>query len=125
MLANYLAELWGISLVIISFALLVRETHLKKLYASIETEDELFLWGVVCLVIGVAMILAYNVWVWQWQIIITLFGWASLLKGLVLLLMPGLMKSCTKKMQSSALMPYCLVIALIIGLVITYLGFTA
>lgn len=125
MLVNYLAELWGICLVAISLALLIKERHLKKLYASVESEDGLFLWGVVSLVIGVSMVLAYNVWEWQWQIIITLFGWASLLKGLTLLFLPDMVKSWTKKMETWPYLSYCLMASLLIGLTITYLGFTS
>ena len=125
MSVNFLAELWGICIVVVSFALLVRESHLKKLYASIESEQGLFLWGVISLVIGVSMVLTYNVWVWQWQLIITILGWISLIKGLALLLMPESVKKYTKKMETSQYVPYALVIAVIIGLVITYFGFTA
>ena len=40
-LSNYLAEIWGISLVVISLAFLIKEKHLKRLFAAIETEDNL------------------------------------------------------------------------------------
>ena len=86
MLSNYLAEVWGISIVVVSLALLINEKHLKQLFASLETENSFFLWGFISLVIGVSMILAYNVWAWNWQVIITILGWLTLIKGLILLL---------------------------------------
>jgi hypothetical protein len=96
MLANYLAEVWGISIVVVSLACLIKDGHLKRLFASMETEDNFFLWGFISLVIGIAMVLAYNVWAWNWQIIITLLGWAALSKGLALLFCPEMMKKCAK-----------------------------
>jgi len=125
MLTNYLAEVWGISTVIIAFALLVKEKHLKDLFAKIETEESFFFWGLISTIIGVAMILTYNVWAWNWQVIITLLGWAALLKGLVLLFCPEYMKNWAKKMDNNQWLPVCLVILVFIGLIITYFGFTA
>jgi hypothetical protein len=125
MLSNYLAEVWGISIVVVCLALLVKDGHLKKFYASLETEDNFFLWGFISFVIGIAMILVYNVWAWNWQVIITLLGWAALVKGLFLLFLPETMKAWVKKINYQKWMPVWLVVLLIIGLVITYLGFTA
>ncbi len=123
-LINYLAQVWGISTVIITFALLINGRHLKRLFAALETEESFFLWGFISLVIGVAMILAYNVWDWSWQIIITLLGWAALVKGLFFLFCPEFMKKWAKKMNNDWLSVW-LIILLLIGLAITYYGFTA
>lgn len=122
---NYLAEIWGITIVVVFLALLIKPKHLKRLFAEIENEASMFFWGIISLVIGLAMILAYNVWAQGWQIIITILGWLSLLKGLHLLLMPEHAKAWTKKLENAPLLPYALVIGVIIGLVITYLGFTS
>lgn len=124
-LSNYLAEVWGISIVVVSLALLAKEKHLKRLFASIEAEENFFLWGLISFVIGIAMILAHNVWVRNWQVIITILGWAALVKGLFILFLPETMKLWTKKMENKQWVPIMLVIALFVGLVITYLGFTS
>ena len=123
--SNYLAEVWGISIVAVSLALLIKEKHLKRFYASIETEENFFLWGLISLVAGVAMVLAHNVWVQNWQVIVTLLGWISLIKGLFILFFPELMKRCTKKLENLQLFPIILLISIFIGLAITYFGFTA
>lgn len=122
---NYLAEVWGISIVVISFALLANEKHLRSIFAKIETDESLFVWGFISLIIGIAMILAYNVWAQGWQVIITVLGWLALIKGLVLLFLPEQMKKWAKKINIQKWMPFYLVVLIIIGLVITYFGFTA
>src|SRR5271157_4062533 len=99
-LVNYLAEVWGISIVVISFACLIKNGHLKRLFASLETEDNLFLWGMMSFVIGLAMVLAYNVWEQSWQVIITILGWLALIKGLLLLLAPEFMKKKAKMVEN-------------------------
>ena len=122
---NYLAEVWGISTVIISLALLIKDKYLKYLFESFEKDESFFMWGFISTIIGVAMILAYNIWVWNWQIIITLLGWSSLLKGLFLLFCPELLKKWAKKINNQQWLPVWLLVLLFIGLIITYLGFTA
>ncbi|MCX6722281.1 MAG: hypothetical protein NTY04_03800 [Candidatus Staskawiczbacteria bacterium] len=124
-LVNYLAEIWGISIAIVSLALLIKEKHLKKLFAAVEAEDDLFMWGLASLVIGLGMILSYNVWAQSWQVIITILGWVSLIKGLCLLFTPELAKKWTKKLETSSFLPYVLFAGVLIGLVITYFAFTA
>ncbi len=125
MLSNYLAEIWGISIVVISLAFLVKEKHLKRLFSAIETEENLFCWGFVTFVIGAAMVLSHNVWDKNWQVIITIFGWASLVKGLSFLFFPEFVKKMAKKMENQQWLPIALVVAVFIGLALTYLGFTA
>ena len=125
MLANYLAEIWGISITVVSLALLIKERHLKRLFASLETEDNLFSWGLISFVLGLIMVLNYNVWAMNWQVIITVLGWASLLKGLFLLFMPEFCKKYAKKLENAPILPFALLLLLIIGLAITYLGFVA
>lgn len=124
-LSNYLAEVWGISIVVVSLALLIKPNYLKRLFAEVENETTMFFWGMVSLVIGIAMILSYNVWEQNWQVIITILGWGSLVKGLSVLFLPELMKSWVKKMENQQWLPIALVIMVFVGLVITYLGFTA
>jgi len=125
MLSNYLAEIWGISIAIISLALLAKEKHIKHIFAKIETGESLFVWGLITFIVGVAMVLAYNVWVPSWQIVITILGWLTLIKGLTLLFVPEFMKKWTKKIENKQWMPIVLVVMVFVGLVITYLGFTA
>ena len=66
----------------------IKEKHLKSIFAKIDTEEGLFAWGLVSFVVGIAMVLSYNVWAWNWQIVITILGWAALVKGLFLLFFP-------------------------------------
>lgn len=124
-LSNYLAEIWGISITVVCFALLIKEKHLRRLFASLETEDNLFLWGLISLVLGIAMVLSHNVWTKSWQVVITILGWISLLKGLSLLFIPELTKKWVKMMENKQWLSIALVAGVIVGLIITYLGFTA
>jgi len=124
-LSNYLAALWGISIIVIALALFVKEKNIKRLFAKIENEESLFMWGFVTFIIGISMVLAHNVWIQGWQVIITIFGWLALIKGFFFLFLPELTKKWTKKMENQQWLPIALVVAVFVGLVLTYLGFTA
>ena len=124
-LANYLAQIWGIALVLIPLALLINPKYLKRLFVEVENDATMLFLGIVSLVIGLAMVLAYNVWAKNWQVIITLLGWGSLIKGLSTLFLPDYTKNCIKKMENASWIPYGLVVAIFVGLIITYFGFTA
>lgn len=125
-LSNYLAEIWGISIVVICFSLLIKPERIKKIFTEIENEASAFLWGFISFVIGITMILSHNIWVKDWQVIITLFGWISVIKGLSLLFLPNFLIKFTKKIEEkSSYIPFFLIIGVFVGLIITYFGFTA
>ena len=124
-LSNYLAEIWGISIIVVSLAILVKPKYLKRLFAEIENETTMFFWGIVSFIIGLAMILAHNIWAQNWQVIITILGWLALLKGSSVLFLPEYMKKLAKKMENQSWLPIALVVLVFVGLVITYFGFTA
>ena len=125
MTVNYLAEVWGISLVVIPLAMLVKEKYVKQLFTSVENDATFFFWGVISFLIGLTMILAFNVWSQSWQVVITILGWATLLKGLVVLFFPELAKKYARKIASQNWLPIALIVLVFIGLIITYFGFTA
>jgi len=124
-LSNFLAELLGISIVIISLSLLLKEKHLKNIFSAFEDDTKIFCWGAISVVIGVAMVISHNIWVKNWQVVITILGWISLVRGLFLLFLPELVKKGANKIKNAQWLPIALIVFLFIGLALTYLGFTA
>ena len=125
MLVNYLAQIWGISLVIIPLAMLVKEKYVKQLFESVEDDKKFFCWGITSFLIGLLMVLSFNVWSQSWQVVITILGWATLLKGLVVIFFPEIARKYARKIAGQNWLPIALVVLVFIGLIITYLGFTA
>ena len=62
----------------------------------------------------------------SWRVLITLLGWAALIKGIVLLIFPQAAVKWSRLFARSdqALLP-AVVIALVFGLVFAYYGFLA
>jgi uncharacterized protein YjeT (DUF2065 family) len=124
MTINFLAEVWGISIVVVSMAVLIRPKYLTALFAEIENEAKMFCLGLLSFVIGLVMVLTYNVWDTSWQVIVTILGWVTILKGLAVIFFPEPTKKMAKMMENSQFLPYALVALVILGLILTYYGFT-
>lgn len=121
--SSYLAELWGITMVVVSLALLIKPKLLGKLFEEVENEATISFLGVITFVIGLAMVLVHNIWVLDWRVSITLLGWLTLIKGLDLLFLPQRMRERWPKMKNWQ-RQLIFVSLLLAGLVLSYLGLT-
>lgn len=123
-LSLYLAKSWGIFIILICSALLIRRKDFKKMLRDINDGELYFLYGgIMALLIGVPHIIGHNVWAYDWRVIVTLLGWASLIKGIVLLFVPNLGIKFSKSMVISKFYDLALSIYLIIGVYLSYVGF--
>ena len=120
-----LAKLIGIPFLLIGLGFLFDRAHYNKVAKEVVSSAGLyFMSGVIAIVVGLAIVLYHNVWVSSWEVLITLVGWASLIKGVVRLLLPqwgmGVLKSWLK---NENLMTFFAVLILVFGAVLTYYGF--
>ncbi len=79
--------------------------------------------GVIAFGIGLAQVLSHNLWVADWRVLITLFGWAALLKGLMLLYFPKKILAVSKGITKTGLLQVILTIYLLAGIYLVYVGF--
>jgi hypothetical protein len=84
----------------------------------------LFLTGIPALVFGFLLVTFHNVWVMGWTVIITIFGWLGLIKGLLIFLFPGICPYVYRKMTASTgLMRGYAAFVLPVGVFFLLLGF--
>ena len=81
-----IAQFWGIYLVVFCILLLVKPKLLDQFFSFSEKKDNVISVSFVAIVLGIANIVLHNIWVADWRVIITLFGWIALLKGCTMLL---------------------------------------
>lgn len=124
-LSNFLANIWGLSFIIVALSLLIYQENIKRLFELAENEINLLFHGVFCSVVGITMILTHNLWVSDWRVIVTLLGWLILAKGVMLLFLPELSVNILKKMKNNQWISSALVAAVLLGCVLIYFGFTA
>ena len=90
-LTIYLARFIGLFLLIVSLSMFLdRDSIIEMATALIDDRALLLIVGLIALGIGLAIVVGHNVWSGgPMPILITLFGWSQLLRGLALLLLPA------------------------------------
>ena len=84
----------------------------------------LFLTGLVALVIGFLLVTFHNEWRVSWSVIITIFGWLALIKGVLILAFPGVFLKMSNAMQKGRkLFRAYAVFVLLLGVLFLLLGF--
>ena len=84
-----------------------------------------YLGAMVSLILGFLMISGYNVWVWHWSVVITIMGWAALVKGMFFLVFPTFTNKMIGKFLKTNLMGVVAPVCIILGLLLGYFGFVA
>ena len=86
----FLAKFWGWYFIIFFVLLLVYPKRIKQLFEYTKDEKFIIIMSFLAIIIGLLNIIAHNIWVSDWRIIITLFGWFALFKGITLFAFPQL-----------------------------------
>ena len=124
-LTIFLARLIGLFTVLLIAALLLRGSAMIQ--AAIADKPVMFTYAIISLALGLAMILGHNVWSGgALPVVVTLVGWLILAKGLLLLfLTPQGLTGFFERMQYGEHMYLYLTPSLVLGLYLTWAGFTA
>ena len=124
-LTIYLARLMGLSFVLLVSCILPRGNAL--IMATIADGPVMLVYASFSLAAGLAIILGHNVWSGgTLPVIVTLVGWLIFAKGLALLLVtPETWAALLEQMRYSEHSSLYYLPALIIGLYLTYAGFSA
>ena len=112
-----------ISLIYLSVAvgILIGKLKLDEMVESFEKSPGLiYLSGIFTLIIGMLLVTYHNIWVKDWIVLVTIIGWLTLIKGVLLIVFPqylSLFKSWYKNIRVWA------VVIIILGLLFGYFGF--
>lgn len=84
----FLAAFWGWFIIIFCVIFVFNPKRTSQLIKNLVHEKHLVLPAILTIVLGLVSVLLHNVWELNWQLIITVFGWSTLLKGIHLLAFP-------------------------------------
>lgn len=86
----FLAKLIGMSCVLVGIAMGIhKQAYLDMVTALVHDAPVSFVFGFILVAAGLALILGHNVWSGgAVPVIVTLFGWATSIKGLLFLFLP-------------------------------------
>lgn len=115
-----------IGLIYLSFGvgiLLNGSFYKKEIPKLLENTAYLILGGFLAIIVGVLIIDNHNYWVKNWTIVITLIGWIALIKGIMLLAFPTLVKIYKPLLNSENFYKILGPLVLVFGLIFTYFGY--
>jgi len=78
----FFARLWGSFFIIFGLLFIIT----RQLGKTIEmTDDKAFVisTGYITLLMGLVTVILHNVWVASWEVVITILGWSTLIKGIM------------------------------------------
>lgn len=124
-LTVFLARFIGLFTVVLVVAFLVRGS--AGVEAAVADGPVMLVYAIISLATGVAMILGHNVWSGgALPVVVTLVGWLILAKGLMLLFVtPEALQQIFDHMHYGEHYYLYLAPSLVIGLYLTWAGFTA
>jgi hypothetical protein len=119
----FLAKVIGLYLIISSIAIFVNANKFHTMLNEVITSPaNVFMAGIVTLIIGILLVVSHNVWLAHWPVVITIIAWLIFISGIIRLIFPGFVFDLFKKMNDRA----CYIIAaiaLLVGLYLSYFGF--
>ena len=124
-LSYFLAQLFGLTLAIYAVAMMQQPRLIRSMMKELgESAMVTTVFSFIAIMGGLAVVLTHNVWMLGWPVIITIFGWASLLKGITFLMAPKmLVKVGGGFYNTPGKTRLSLFVALIFGLYLAGIGF--
>lgn len=119
-----LAKVTGLFLVIMSMAVAFNMSKYDKMIKDYIKDPMMFYpYAVLSTIIGLVMIVLHSNWVAGWQVVVTLVAWAVFIKGLVGVVAPQVIVSIIKGFKDRVYYNLAILISLLIGVYLTYVGF--
>ena len=124
-LSLFLAKLFGLYFLIIGFLWALRGDVMSEIVKEFLANRSLvFLSGLLALTVGIAMVISHSVWEANWRGVITLFGYLSLIKGIVRTGFPGLPERVAMSLLEGNRTKAWIGIMILIGAYLTWAGFS-
>ena len=110
----FLAQFWGWLLVLTGAGVLIQsDSFLKSLDRLSDDKGFLLTSGYLALVIGLVTVLLHNVWSKDVTVLVTVFGWLSLIKGVVRLAFPKVMGMVAKWFQGQVVLTKIMLVVMV------------
>jgi vacuolar-type H+-ATPase subunit I/STV1 len=126
---DYLSRLIGLYCILVALSFMSRRQATVEAVTAILHDPSLMLvLGVVTLSAGLAMVLAHNVWSGGVRaVVVTVVGWITVMKGLLLLFLPADMEAglILRQLHYDQFFYLYMAISLAIGIYLTYGGFAS
>ena len=97
-----IARLIGPILLVAAIAMLANVKDMQKMaHEFLENRALIFFSGFLTMLAGLAIANNHNVWIMEWPVIITLFGWAMIIGGTIRIAFPSVVRSIGNAMMEN------------------------
>jgi putative exporter of polyketide antibiotics len=125
----FLSRLLGLFYILAAISMFLhKQTYVETVAALLQNPSVMFVVGIVTLLAGLAMVLAHNIWSrGAVAVLVTLIGWLALIKGLLFLFLPPQAEAevFLRVFHYGQLYYMYAAISLVLGVYLTYRGFTS
>jgi hypothetical protein len=95
----FLAKLIGPVMLVAAVSLLVHTKAYRAMAQEyLRSPALIYLSGLAAMTLGIAIVLNHNVWVANWPVLITVFGWLSAIGGAARIALPGQTRAFGERM---------------------------
>jgi hypothetical protein len=121
----FIAQLLGPPILLGGASLLAHPSFYRGVAEDVQRSRALlYLFGMTRFIAGLAVVLLHNLWVADWRIIVTLTGWAAMLRGVLILVMPETAAAWARRsLERGALLPVAGAVAVALGTLLCILGY--
>ena len=119
-----LARFFGLFLLVIGLMVFIRKDQKAYFDQLVESKEFLFITGLVTVILGALVVAINNIWRFDWRLLITILGWATLIKGAMMVILPEFSVSVWKKLSVKRwLLVASGAVSFIIGAYLIWIGF--
>lgn len=119
-----LSQLWGPILLALGIGFFTSRSYYSNLYRNLDQQSfAVFLFSILAIALGIIQIQAHNVWETPLQIIISVLGWGTFLKGFVFAIAPRVVDRSAQWEADKKLIPVAGALMFILGVFLTWVSY--
>jgi phosphotransferase system glucose/maltose/N-acetylglucosamine-specific IIC component len=120
------SQLAGPIIVAMGLGMLLNMKYYKKLYDVFSGSPfTVVVAAMASMLVGLLIVLDHNLWSTPQEIVVSIFGWAALVKGVLYFLAPTVLGKIGKAIVSKGLLTFAGILALALGGYMSWVGFFA
>jgi uncharacterized protein YjeT (DUF2065 family) len=123
----FLARMLGLFFLVMGVGIVAGMQNYRAMAEEfLKSRALIYVAGLLAFLPGLAIVLTHNLWVGDWRVIITIFGWLGLIGGAFRLLFPMQVREIGSAMlRNGQALRIAGVVIVVIGAVLAYFGFLA
>lgn len=125
-ITTLLAQIWGPIMVALGLGFFFSRAIYIKVYRDLEKVPfAVIVFGMFAMAAGIVHVMVHNVWDTFPQMLVSIFGWTLLIKGVICMVFPGFADQSGNWAVSAKIVPLSGTIALVLGLYLSWFAYLA